>query len=281
LPLALDDRPFQAEATLQALPGVRTLVGKGSGARYERTRALAAKGDSSIGLIVNLEGTAAVSQLGKDVTLGPGDAIAVLTDEPGVLTCTSQLGLMLPRAALAERVANIEDAAMRVIPRAVTPLKLLVGYLALVRQEAMVGASDLRQAIASHIHDLVALAINANEDTWQAGLGALAAARLAAAVAEIAKSFTDPALTLAALARRQGVSPRYLQRLLETSGTSFTARVQELRLQRAFALLSKPQADGRRISDIARQAGFADVENFNRLFRARFGDTPTGVRGRR
>jgi AraC-like DNA-binding protein len=145
----------------------------------------------------------------------------------------------------------------------------------------MVGASELRQTIAGHIHDLVALAINANDDTWQAGLGAMAAARLAAAVADIAKSFTDPALTLAALARRQGVSPRYLQRLLETSGNSFTARVQELRLQRAFALLSKSHADGRRISDIARQAGFADTGNFNRLFRARFGDTPSGVRRRR
>ena len=280
-PLASNDRPFHAEATLQALPGLRTLVSKGSSAQYERTRALAAKGDGSIGVIVNLEGTAAASQLGKDVTLGRGDAIAVLTGEPGVLTCTSQLGLVLPRAALAARVGNIEDAAMRVIPRACAPLKLLVGYLALVRQEITDGASNLLPIVASHIHDLAALAINANDDTWQAGLGAMAAARLAATVADIAKSFTDPGLTLAALARRQGVSPRYLQRLFETSGTSFTARVQELRLQRAFAQLSKSHSHGRRISDIAQQAGFADIGHFNRLFRARFGDTPTGVRGRR
>jgi hypothetical protein len=72
------------------------------------------------------------------------------------------------------------------------------------------------------------------------------------------------------VARSQGISPRYLQRLLETAETSFTERVNELRLQRALALLL--EAGKRRISDIS---------HFNRLFRARFGDTPSGVRAQR
>jgi AraC-like DNA-binding protein len=78
------------------------------------------------------------------------------------------------------------------------------------------------------------------------------------------------------VARSQGISPRYLQRLLEESGSSFTARVTELRLQRAFALLGDTGL--RRISDIALDAGFSDISHFNRLFRARFGDTPSAVR---
>jgi AraC-like DNA-binding protein len=52
-------------------------------------------------------------------------------------------------------------------------------------------------------------------------LSAVAGARLAAALAHIAESFTEPGLTLAAVARRQGVSLRYLQRPLEPSGMSF------------------------------------------------------------
>jgi AraC-like DNA-binding protein len=52
-----------------------------------------------------------------------------------------------------------------------------------------------------------------------------------------------------------------------------------MRLQRAFALLT--EADGNyRISDIALQVGFSDISHFNRLFRSRFGDTPSGVRAR-
>jgi transcriptional regulator GlxA family with amidase domain len=65
------------------------------------------------------------------------------------------------------------------------------------------------------------------------------------------------------------ISTRYLQRLLETSGTSFTAHVTELRLNHAFALLI---AQGK--SDVL----ICDVALHNRLFRCRFGDTPKGVR---
>jgi AraC-like DNA-binding protein len=110
------------------------------------------------------------------------------------------------------------------------------------------------------------------------GLGTVAAARLAAALADINRSFTDPNLTLEAVARRQGVSPRYLQKLLEETGTSFTARVNELRLHRAFVLLNKAQNRRRRISEIAWQAGFSNIPHFNRLFRARYGDTPSRSR---
>ena len=62
------------------------------------------------------------------------------------------------------------------------------------------------------------------------------------------------------------------------SGTSFTERVTELRLQRAYTLLTEASESKSRISDIALQAGFSDISHFNRLFRSRFGDTPKGVR---
>ncbi|UFW91646.1 helix-turn-helix domain-containing protein (plasmid) [Bradyrhizobium barranii] len=52
----------------------------------------------------------------------------------------------------------------------------------------------------------------------------------------------------------------------------------ELRLQRALKLLTESSASARLISDIALEVGFSDVSHFNRLFRARFGDSPRGVR---
>jgi AraC-like DNA-binding protein len=109
-------------------------------------------------------------------------------------------------------------------------------------------------------------------------MGAVAAARLGAARADIAISFDEPGLTVAAVARRQGVSPRYLQRLFEASGRSFTEHITELRLQKAFARLTDARTHAHRISDVALEAGFSDISHFNRLFRSRFGDTPSGVR---
>ena len=278
-PISSSDEPFHAQATLQALPGVRTALCAGSAARLHRTRALAAVGDDSVGLIVNLGPQARALQHGKDVALAVGDAILVFTDAAGILTSTHHLGILLPRRALAARVSDLDGAAVRVIPRSVAPLRLLVNYLGLIRKEAALATPGLRQSVVGHIHDLAALALGANRDTQENALSAVAAARLAAALADIAENFAEPRLSVDAVARRQGISRRYLQRLLEGAGTSFTERVNELRLHRAFALLTEPRGRQRRISDIAMEAGFSDVSYFNQLFRARFGDTPSGVRG--
>ena len=54
----------------------------------------------------------------------------------------------------------------------------------------------------------------------------------------------------------------------------------ELRQQRAYALLTEARENKSRISDVALQASFSDISHFNRLFHSRFGDTPKGVRAR-
>jgi AraC-like DNA-binding protein len=47
--------------------------------------------------------------------------------------------------------------------------------------------------------------------------------------------------------------------------------------RRGRRLLTEGERQGR-IADIALEAGFSDLSNFNWLFRSRFGDTPGGVR---
>jgi transcriptional regulator GlxA family with amidase domain len=86
------------------------------------------------------------------------------------------------------------------------------------------------------------------------------------------------ALSVAGVARHHDISLRYLQELLEQSGASFVARVNELRLKRAFALLTR--FPNRSVAEIAAQAGLTNVSHFNRLFRRRFGDSPSEVRSR-
>jgi AraC-like DNA-binding protein len=87
----------------------------------------------------------------------------------------------------------------------------------------------------------------------------------------------DGEYSVSKVAQSLQISPRYVQRLLETSGRSFTAHVIELRLKYALMLLTA-HCGKDRISDIGLRAGFSDISHFNRLFRTRFGDTPKGVR---
>jgi AraC-like DNA-binding protein len=274
------DLAFDAEATLRALPRLRTVAYAGSAVRLRRTRVSVVAGDDSIGIIVNLGERGTVAQRGREVALGAGDAVAVLHQEPATVAFAqgTYFAISVPRAALASRVRDIDDATMRLIPHGTEPLRLLLSYLRLVAEELVLATPKLRRVVVSHVHDLVALALRAHRAVGERGSSAVRAARLKAALDQIGACFQDPELSVAAVAQNQGISLRYLQRLLETSGTPFTARVNELRLQRAFALLSEPGT--RRISDIALEAGFSDISHFNRLFRARFGDTPSGARAR-
>lgn len=85
----------------------------------------------------------------------------------------------------------------------------------------------------------------------------------------------DPAraLTLARLAREAGLSPyHFLRTFTRVTGVTPHQYILRARLRHAAArLLGGPSA---RILDVALEAGFGDVSNFNRAFRAEFGVSP-------
>ena len=118
---------------------------------------------------------------------------------------------------------------MQLIPRRSEALRLLLRYLKLFEI-----SPKLRDAVASHVHDLMALALIQHAPLGESKLGAVATARLNEARDHIAAHFLDPALSLTKVAENMCISPRYEQRLLEVSGTSFTEQVNELRLQRVY-----------------------------------------------
>jgi AraC-like DNA-binding protein len=274
---SLSERPFHAKATLRALPGLRTIACSGSAARNRRTQALAADGDECVGLFINFGAKAAVSQRDTDVVLGRGDA-TLISHDPSIVMPSPDgfVGVIVPRAALAVRTKEVNEAILPLIPRTTDALRLLVSYLRSIRDKLPLVSPELRQMVVDHVQDLIALALRPCEKQNGRILSAVAHARLAVALDYIAGNFHDPELNVGKVARRQHISPRYLQRIIETTGLPFTAHVNEFRLQRAFSLLA--ENSDRRIIDIALQAGFSDISHFNRLFRSRFGDTPTGIR---
>jgi AraC-like DNA-binding protein len=105
------------------------------------------------------------------------------------------------------------------------------------------------------------------------------AARWAARVAE-AGWWRDEELTLAALARHLGTSPRTLSRALnEGLGQSFNEFVNRMRVDAVAAELRDP-ARRRDLLAVALDAGFSSKASFNRAFRAYTGTTPSEFRRR-
>ena len=95
---------------------------------------------------------------------------------------------------------------------------------------------------------------------------------------DIHKSCDRPDLSVHAVAARHGVSARYVQRIFEEGGTTFTRYITEQRLAATYRALRCHAPARVPISTIAYDCGFADVSHFNRVFRQRFGCTPTDVR---
>jgi AraC-like DNA-binding protein len=157
-------------------------------------------------------------------------------------------------------------------------LKLLRGYIRSLESSALATSVEGREIVRRHMLDLVAIAATPHQSIGESSLSAVAAAHTHAIFDHLASHFSDPELSLSNVALSLQISPRYVQRLLEASGTSFTAYVTELRLKHAFMLLTAPDKSDVRICGVALQAGFSDISHFNRLFRSRFGDTPSEVR---
>lgn len=274
----LPDTPFHAEFApiLENLRIVRAVFSPGA---TLRDKALIKDGDDSFGLVISQASNLDITHQGRDLRLGHGDATLMhvcATGRVGSRQNFRYIGVMIPHLEFAARGARPAEAVMQRLPRGSEVLRLLRLYVRALERSRFGGSAEARETVRSHIIDLAALALTPQRAVGESTASAVVAARLTAALDQIAECFQDPELSVAAVAYRQGISQRYQQRLLETSGIPFTARVNELRLQRAFALLGEPGPG--RISDIALEAGFSDISHFNRLFRARFGDTPGGVR---
>jgi AraC-like DNA-binding protein len=129
------------------------------------------------------------------------------------------------------------------------------------------------------VHDLVALVLGATREAANIAQGrGVQAARLTAAKAHIADACSNAALSIGTVAGHIGVTPRYLQSLFGTDGSTFSNYVRCQRLARAHRMLTNPTFESRPVSAIAYAAGFADLSYFNRCFRQRYSATPGDIR---
>ena len=96
--------------------------------------------------------------------------------------------------------------------------------------------------------------------------------------ADIAANLTARDLSVATVALRQRVTPRYIQMLFDGEGTTFSQFVLGERLACARRMLLDPHQAHKSIGAIAFASGFGDLSHFNHAFRRRYGATPSEVR---
>jgi AraC-like DNA-binding protein len=91
----------------------------------------------------------------------------------------------------------------------------------------------------------------------------------------------DGDLTLHQVADQQHVSARYIQKLFQQAGMSFSQYLRRRRLEHCHADLASVTHRNLSISDICFRWGFNDAAHFSRSFRADYGMTPRAFRQQR
>jgi AraC-like DNA-binding protein len=273
----LGERPFRTDMCIRQLPGLNIVWARNSPVRASRTRQLLADGNDSFAF--QWSASAGFGERrGRELTLMRNDGILIACDEPGMLALPragAMVSLTFPRTALGPLVRDIEDCAGRPVPAAHPALLLLAGYVESFRR--LNAPPELQALAASHVYDLLTMALAPVPRA--AERSGVRAARLATIQDDIRENLHTE-LTIESVAARHRISTRYVQRLFEESGTTFTEFARDARLARARAMLLSPRFANKRISDIAFEAGFCDLSHFNRWFRARFGASPSDLRHR-
>jgi AraC-like DNA-binding protein len=239
--------------------------------------------DDRIGFVVAASGELTARHLEREVPLAPGDATMMLMGATGGVGSRENFVLfdmLISPAEWEARGARHEDLLMQRLWGRSETMQLLRRYIGSLDRSGLAAFRNDHTIVRRHVIDLIILASTTRQPIGESDESSVVATRLASALDYIASHFSDTDLSVTKVARSLRISPRYLQRLLQSSGRSFTEHVTELRLKRAYKLLSSPPGDKVRISDIALQCGFSDTSYFNRVFRLRFEETPSDVRAR-
>jgi AraC-like DNA-binding protein len=272
---------FRVDMLAQTLAGLDIAWSLNSPVRVNRTRQLLSDGNDKC--IFRWSDTASSAEhMGRQMKAGAGDAVILSGCDPGSIALDSAaqiVGFSFPRAVLGSLLRDSDAWIARPIPGQSGSLQLLIRYLRILRDEPAAAAPEVQRLAVLHIYDLLAIALGATPDAAEvARERGVHAARLRVVKADIADHVSDGDLSIADVAARHRLKPRYVQRLFESEGTTFTQFVCDRRLDAAYRMLASRRFDHKRIGDIAFEAGFNDLSYFNRAFRRRFEASPPDLR---
>jgi AraC family transcriptional regulator, positive regulator of tynA and feaB len=224
-------------------------------------------------LNMTLRGSSTFSQDGRTGSLGPGDFALVDGSQPFEFEFDGpfeQVSMTVPHDLLTPHLASPATATAVAVRGDRGLGAVAAGTLAGLTRTA--GGIDRGAArpLAERVAGLIGLVLGAAPAK---SVGPRALTQLA--LDEVERSLADPELSPAIVAGRVGVSTRYLHRLFEERGQSFGRHLLGRRLDVCRAALTDPGLAELTVGEIAWRSGFTDPSYLARVYRRRFGVSPT------
>ncbi len=283
-PRAGRSRRRRPSAILLDLPGATLLVGSRAAA-YRVTAGDPSNPKAGIQLKLVLRGSHLFEGGGSACEIGPGAGIAASSADGGVARYAPDglyVNVFLPTASVLEKAPRLGSRLLQPIAADAPSLRLLGAYVSALTQSGDGLDPQVAPCVAAHFVDLAALLLGAEgDDKALAEAGGLKAARRSAAAEAIEAGAATPGFSALAVAGRLGVSEREVHDLFLETDDWFWDRVNARRIDVVKARLVDPKFARMTIAEIAFACGFSDLDEFDRLFAARFGDSASAFRDRR
>ena len=265
------------------LGGVLLGASNGTSAQFSRTREILKDGYDGMCLVIATSGRALISHEKHSIDLSEsqmclGD-MSVLCGTRMSSDCEVKT-IRIPRSLLLTICPKAEDRLALALGDQAPIRDAIARYHTLAASLGPHTDAVGQHLIAQHMIDLIGLLLGTDADRTELATNrGHSAARLDLMRADVMANLSWGDLTIYSVARNAGLSPRNAQRMFERTGTTFTEFLLEQRLLLVRGLLLDPLNRWRKVSDLAHSAGFPDVSYFNRVFRRRFGATPSDMRG--
>ena len=288
---ALDSLGLQLEATASDAGFIGEMARLESPQGFEFSRVVTppaelrvrAVNGRAVWLLLVIDGKASIVHDGVDTPVRPGEIAMGPTGVAGRLVLRSNARLLwvnVPAASFNPRLLGGSSHKIGHLNGRSGMGHMLAGLLRLVSDSINeLGAAQIRPVESALSEFLLAsLAENVANPPPPTGGNSATSVFLGRVYQSIEVRLQDPDLSLADIAKEQGISARYLQKLFESARDTFGNYVRRRRLERAAQDLSNPLLDRFSISQICFRWGFNDAAHFSRAFRDHYGVSPREYR---
>ncbi|PLZ00146.1 AraC family transcriptional regulator [Burkholderia sp. WAC0059] len=228
-----------------------------------------------------VDGAATLAGAGRREPVANGELVFLPASDAATLAFDSAFTLFVvrvPRAAVRARLPAWPARAWRMAGDTGIG-RVFSGFLASLAESVETLAAHELRPLELALAEFLAASLAGPQR--EAGIGMLSASQAAIfsrVCHHIEARLGDSNLSLARVAQAERVSPRYLQKLFEAAGQSFSTWLRSRRLERCRAELVDPLYERMSITDICFRWGFNDPAYFSRAFREQYQTSPSAFR---
>ncbi|MCU4299053.1 helix-turn-helix domain-containing protein [Brevibacterium permense] len=274
------DRPFAAQVSTSSADRAVFTTLKTQPHLVERTpTTIAAGGSGYFKLNMLLSGSGVLVQDGREVLIRPGDLALYDTSRPYSLMfddVVSNLVMMFPKDQLSLPATVVEQLTAVSLGGDSALGSIVTKLLEQIPSTITALPLHTRRQVAQSGLELLEALLSTTLGT-DSGTPDPRQSQLETVYRFIDANLADD-LTPSSIAAAHFMSTRHLHDLFTDTDTTVSALIRDKRLERCRSDILDPALFSRTIASLAAANGFPDPAHFSRVFRARFGTSPSELR---